>query len=157
MRVLGRIGIPLILAAAWVTPSNGQQSDLRDWLAPENVVEVRVQLDPAGARLGFQADFDGRDPRLASLMTLIREAERGGGHKCANAGSIRFRMTDGRVIAVGLLPAHTPGVYGLRLYDNGRHLTTLRVDRRRLLAVLGEMGIPLDDPAFREEHPVVSR
>jgi len=150
MKANGRIGFLLVLVTTCAMPSFGLEADVRDLLWPEDVAGVRISLNPAGARLGFEAESDDRDTRLAPLMELIRESEPGGGHKCANAGSIRFKMTDGSVIAVGLLPAHTPGVYDLRLYEGERHLTTLRVDRARLLAALAEMGIPLDDPAFRE-------
>ena len=54
------------------------------------------------------------------------------------------------VIGVGLLPSHTSGAYELRLYDGENLITAYRVHRATLLAALEALGVPIDDPAFRE-------
>lgn len=54
------------------------------------------------------------------------------------------------MVGVGLLPGHSPGVYDLRLYDGDDFVVTYRVDRPALLAALEALGLPMDDPAFRE-------
>ena len=60
-------------------------------------------------------------------------------------------MTDGTVIGVGLLPSHTnDGGYGLRLYDGDRFVAVYRVERAALLNALQDVGVPMDDPAFKE-------
>lgn len=146
------IGIA-ILAAVAIAPdavARTPEPDIRDSLLPENVVSVRINLNPWGARLGFEAEVDGDDPRILPLVALIREAEPGGGHKCANTGAMRFRMKDGSLVGVGLLPSHTAGVYELRLYDGDRYVEAYRVDRSELLAALEGLGVPGEDPAFRE-------
>jgi hypothetical protein len=143
------IGCALVLLG-FQAPAVAAEDDLRDSLLPENIVSVRVNLNPWGARLGFETEVDGDDSRVLPLVTLIREAEPGGGHKCANAGAMRFRMKDGSLVGVGLLPSHTAGVYELRLYDGDRYVEAYRVDRSQLLAALEGLGVPVDDPAFRE-------
>jgi len=87
---------------------------------------------------------------LEALVSVIRGAEPGGGHKCANAGAIRFRMVDGGVIGVGLLPSHKEGLYEIRLYDGDDYVAAYHVQRASLLVALQELGVPMDDPAFRE-------
>jgi hypothetical protein len=62
---------------------------------------------------------------------------------------MRFRLADGRIVGVGLLPSHTAGSYGLRLYDGNRYVAVYQVDRASLLAALEELGLPVDNPAFR--------
>ena len=59
-------------------------------------------------------------------------------------------MNDGRVVAVGLLPSHTPGLYEFRLYEEDHRVGAFSVDRHALLSALAELGVPMDDPAFRE-------
>jgi hypothetical protein len=144
LRILGILVLLSFAAAAFA------EADPRDSLDPSDIESVRINLEPAGAGLGFEATIPGDDPRLVALLELIRGAQPGGGHKCPNAGAIRFRLKTGRLVGVGLLPAHTPGDYGLRLYDGERHVGTCRVERAALLGVLASLGVPTDDPAFRE-------
>lgn len=125
-------------------------TDLRDALHPDDIRSVRINLNPRGAQLGFELELPGDDARVDALVAAIRGAEPGGGHKCANAGAIRFRMVDGSVIGVGLLPSHREGLYELRLYDGDEYVGAFRVDRASFLAVLEQLGLPMDDPAFRE-------
>jgi len=126
--------------------------DLLDSLRAEQIAGVRINLNPWGARIGFEAGFRGEDPRLEPLLAALRESAPvpGKGHKCANAGAIRLRTTEGRVIGFGLLPGHEPGLYEVRVYDGDRLVELRRVDRARLLAALDGLGLPMDDPAFRE-------
>ena len=81
---------------------------------------------------------------------MISDAEPAKDHRCSNSGVIRFAMADGSVIGVGLLPSHTEGFYGLRLYDGDRYLAVYSVERAALLRALEDLGVPVDDPAFRE-------
>ncbi len=111
---------------------------------------VRITLNPWGPHLGFASDIAGDEPRLAALVEVISTAEPTTSHKCANRGAIRFERRDGRTIAVGLLPSHERGFYDLRLYDDGRLEGIYRARRDALLAVLGELGVPVDDPAFSD-------
>jgi hypothetical protein len=92
----------------------------------------------------------GDDPRVDALVAVISGSTPGGGHKCANAGAIRFQMNSGDLIGVGLLPSHQAGLYELRLYDGDTHVATHSVDRAELLSALSALGVPMDDPAFRE-------
>ena len=59
-------------------------------------------------------------------------------------------MADGATVGVGLLPGHEPGLYEVRLYDGERFAGVYRVERQALLAALEGLGLPMDDPAFRE-------
>jgi hypothetical protein len=59
-------------------------------------------------------------------------------------------MEDGGVVGVRLLPSHTAGRYELRLYDGDEYVAAYRVDRVSLLEVLEKLGLPMEDPAFRE-------
>jgi hypothetical protein len=36
------------------------------------------------------------------------------------------------------------------LYDGDRYVAVYRVERAALLAALEDLGVPMDDPAFRE-------
>jgi hypothetical protein len=119
-------------------------------LRPQEITSVRINLNPGRAQLGFELEVDGDDPRAEALIAVIREAGPGGGHKCPNQGAIRFRLADGSLVAVGLLPSHTAGQYEFRLYDGNRYLEAYLVERARLLAALEELGVPTDDPAFRQ-------
>ena len=119
-------------------------------LSTGNIAAVRIDLNSWGARIGFSAEFEGDDPRLEPLLAVLRAATPGKGHKCANAGTIRFRMEDGSVIGAGLLPGHEPGLYEIRSYDGERLSGVHRVDREALLAALEGLGLPMDNPAFRE-------
>lgn len=123
---------------------------LLDSLQPDAISSMRITLKPGGAEIGFEAEFSGDDPAVGDLVAVIRTGEPGGDHKCVNAGSIRFTMRDGSVIGVGLLPAHTGDHYGLRLYDGDRLVTCVRVERYALLEAVEALGVPMDDPAFRD-------
>lgn len=145
-----RLAMLSIVAFALGLPSAQANQDLRESLRPSDIVAVRVSLNPGGARLGFEAEIPGEDSRLETLLAVIREAGSGDNHKCANAGAIRIRMRDGSVVGVGLLPSHSPGVYGFRLYDGERYVAAFEVERAALLGALAVLGVPTDDPAFRE-------
>jgi hypothetical protein len=149
MNQLVRVAVLVTIFAvgASFTPA---ATDLRDTLRSENIASMRVSLNPWGGQIGFEIEFAGDDPRVEALAAVIRQAEPGGGHKCANAGAIRFRTRDGRKIGVGLLPSHTPGLYEFRLYDGDHFVAAYRVDRAVLLAALQDLGVPIDDPAFKE-------
>ena len=146
MRTLNRLVIVALLACLPAVAG----SDIQESLQTHAISGVRVNLNPWGPHLGFEAEFAGGDPRLEALAAVVRGAEPGGGHKCANAGAIRFRMKNDRVIGVGLLPSHTAGLYELRLYDGDDYVAAYRVDRKVLMLALQGLGLPMDDPAFRE-------
>jgi hypothetical protein len=150
MNTMTRSWIFAIVVLVLYLPITAAGTDPRDSLRPGEISSVRINLNPWGARLGFEIEVSGDDLRVEALAGVIRQAEPGGGHKCANAGAIRFRMEDGSVLGVGLLPSHTEGLYDLRLYEGDRHVAVYRVSRASLLATLADLGVPTDDPAFRE-------
>jgi hypothetical protein len=150
MRTRHRIGSALIAIAFLGALVAAAGDDLLQTLRRGEIEDVRISLAPAGAQLGFDSEFTGDDPRLEPLLGLLRRAKPCRGHKCPNAGAIRFVMRDGRVIGVGLLPSHTAGSYNLRLYDGDRLTGVCCVERSELLAALEPLGVPRDDPAFRE-------
>lgn len=126
------------------------EPDLRTILVTEDIERVRISLNPWGPHLGFEIDVDGNHPGVAALTSVIQDAEPSRGHKCANRGAIRFWMSDGSVVAVGLLPSHTEGLYQFRLYEGSRLQAVFSVRRAALMAALAELGVPGDDPAFAE-------
>lgn len=144
--MMPRISIALVLTAVFFDPASA--CDIRESLLTEEISTVRINLNPAGAGLGFELEIEGADATLEPLLTLIREAEQGGGHKCTNKGAIRFIMRDGSVVGIGLLPGHNGVDYGLRLYDGDRFVKTYRVNREELLQVMEMLGVPAGDPAF---------
>jgi len=150
MNTLTRSRIFAIVVLVLCVPAAASETELRDSLKPRDISAVRINLNPWGAQLGFEIEVFGDDPRVEALAAVIRQAEPGGGHKCANGGAIRFRMEDGSVVGVGLLPSHTEGLYELRLYDGDRYFAVYRVSRASLLVALADFGVPMDDPAFRE-------
>jgi len=150
MKTLSQIGILMTVMVICTWTAAAEETDPRDLLRPQDITSIRISLNPGGAELGFELQVDGDDPRAQALIAVIREAEPGGGHKCPNQGAIRFRLADGSVVGVGLLPSHTAGHYEFRLYDGNRYLKAYRVDRAALLAALEELGVPTNDPAFRE-------
>jgi hypothetical protein len=149
MKKMTQIGILAMVGILCPWNAAARETDPRGLLRPRDIASVRIHLNPGGAELGFELEVGGDDPGLAALIAVIQEAEPGGGHKCPNQGAIRFRLADGRVIGVGLLPSHTAGRYALRLYDGDRYVTAVHLDRGRLLAALAELGVPVEDPAFR--------
>jgi hypothetical protein len=150
MSALTRTVTLMTIVLVVCVPIVAAETDLRDSLQPQTIGSVRINLLPRGAQLGFEVEVPGDDPRVEALSVLIREAEPGGGHKCANSGAIRFQMADGKFIGVGLLPSHTQEGYGLRVYDGDRFVATYRVERAALLNALEDLGVPMDDPAFKE-------
>lgn len=140
--------LAIVAILACISPAAG--NELIESLDPRSIDVVRINLNPGGAGIGFEAEFEGGDPRLERLVALLHGAEPGGGHKCSNAGAIRFRMKDGSTIGVGLLPSHTAGRYELRLYDGDRYIEPFMLDRESLLAAMEALGVPTDDHAFRE-------
>jgi len=145
-----RTGIVLIAVLALCGPPTAAGTDLRDSLQSQRISAARINLNPGGAGLGFETEIAGSVSRLAALLDVIRQARPGGGHKCPNAGAIRFHMQDGSVIGLGLLPSHTAGLYEFRLYDGERLIDAYRVERAALLTALAALGVPTDDYAFRE-------
>jgi hypothetical protein len=59
-------------------------------------------------------------------------------------------MAGGRVIGLGLLPSHSEGLYGFRLYDDDVFLRAYVVQRVAFFSALEELGVPMDDPAFKD-------
>jgi hypothetical protein len=132
-----------------VTAGAGEGDVLHALESDENEV-ARINLNPWGPHLGFEAEINSDDPALKALVRVIAGAEPGGGHKCSNRGAIRFRLAGGRSIAVGLLPSHDEGVSELRLYEGDRLQGAYRLQRAELLAALADLGVPTDDPAFAD-------
>ena len=141
--------ILLALSTPCVQATDGEERAL-DSLLMKGIESVHINLNTRGVSLGFESEFDGDDPRLAPLIAVIRSADQGGGHKCPNMGAIRFRMAGGGVIGFGLLPSHSKGLYGFRLYDGDVFLGAYVVQRSPFLSALEELGVPMDDPAFAE-------
>jgi hypothetical protein len=144
------IRVPSLVFISFVfcLPVVAGDRDLLEALATGDVESLRINLNPWGPHLGFEIEIGGEDPGVAAMVSVISDAEFSQGHKCANRGSIRFRMTGGEVIAVGLLPGHIEGSYQLRLCD-GAHLEGVySLQRAALLGVLEGLGVPVDDPAF---------
>ncbi len=124
--------------------------DLLSALATDDAEVVHVNLYPRGSHPGFEADFDGDDPRLESLVAVISGTEPGCGHTCPDRGMVRFRMVGGRVISVGLLPSHEEGAFGLRLFDGDRLQDVFCVQRATLMAAFELLEVPADGPAFAD-------
>jgi hypothetical protein len=139
----------LVSIALCLTAAADDQGPLAAFLI-EDIESVGINLNTWGASLGFESEFDGDDPRLAPLIAVIRSADQGGGHKCPNMGAIRIRMAGGGVIGLGLLPNHSEGLYGFRVYDGDVFLGAYVVQRSPFLSALEELGVPMDDPAFKE-------
>jgi hypothetical protein len=132
-----------------LTAAAGDQDPLPAFFI-EDIETLRITLNAWGASLGFEAEFDGDDPRLAPLIAVIKSADHGGGHKCPNMGAIRLRMAGGGVIGLGLLPSHSKGLYGFRLYDGDVFLGPYIIQRAPFLSALEELDVPMDDPVFKE-------
>jgi hypothetical protein len=146
---IGTVIAVLVLGILCQPAVAGDQGPLAA-LSTEDIATVRINLNTWGASLGFEADFDGDDPRLAPLIAVIKNADQGGGHKCPNVGAIRLRMAGGGVIGLGLLPSHNEGLYGFRLYDGDVFLGPYTVERAPFISALERLGVPMDDPAFKE-------
>jgi len=140
----------VLVAVVGLGVSTFAAGDPRDALLRGPIREARIDLIPWGPHLGFELEVSGDDARLDPLVAVILAGEPGGDHKCSNKGAIRLFMEGGRIVGVGLLPGHEPGAYAVRLYDGEVRVGTFRVDRDALLAALGSLGVPLDEPAFRE-------
>lgn len=139
-----------LVSIALCLPAVAGERNVLAALVVEDIEDARINLNPWGGHLGFEMEIDGDDPGLAALVSVIRSAAPARGHKCSNRGAIRFRMSDGGVIAVGLLPSHSAGIYNLRLYAGERLQGVCRLDRGPFLAALDALGVPMDDPAFQE-------
>lgn len=139
----------LLVVVAVATVAGGEDGAMAS-LSQTKFEAVRITLNPWGPHLGFALDIVGDEPRLAALVGVISTAEPTTRHKCANRGAIRFELRDGRKIAVGLLPNHERDFYDLRMYDDGRLEGIYRVRRDALLTALGELGVPVDDPALSD-------
>lgn len=140
----------ILVLIALCMPTAAGDRDLVTALVPGDITGARINLNPWGPHLGFETEVDGGDPRMAALVSVIRNAEPAQGHKCSNRGAIRFLMSGGGVIAVGLLPSHSEGYYQFRLYEGDRLERAYRVQRAPLLAALAALGVPVDDPAFTD-------
>jgi hypothetical protein len=138
----------MLVLITFCPPAVAGERDLVAALVPGDIKGARINLNPWGPHLGFESEIDGDDPRMVALVSVIRNAEPAQGHKCANRGTIRFLMSDGGVIAVGLLPSHSEGFYDFRLYNGDSLESVYRVHREPLFTALTELGVPLDDPAF---------
>jgi len=138
----------MLVLITFCPPAVAGERDLVAALVPGDIKGARLNLNSWGPHLGFESEIDGDDPRMVALVSVIRNAEPAQGHKCANRGAIRFLMSDGGVIAVGLVPSHSEGFYEFRLYNGDSLERIYRVQREPLLTALAELGVPLDDPAF---------
>jgi len=145
-----RTAVVSAIVAVLSFPVVAGELDLLSALETRDIESARINLNPWGAHLGFEMEIAGDDLGLAALVSVVRDAEPAQGHKCANRGAIRFRMSGEEAIAVGLLPSHSEGFYDLRLYRDERVEGVYRVRRAALLAALEELGVPKDDPAFKE-------
>ena len=145
-----RTAVVSAIVAVFSFPVVAGELDLLSALETRDIESAGINLNPRGAHLGFEIEIHGDDPRLAPLIAVIRSADQGGGHKCPNMGAIRLRMAGGRVIGLGLLPSHSKGLYGFRLYDGELFLGAYVVHRSPFLSALEELGVPMDDPAFQE-------
>jgi len=141
------LSVTLVLIT-FCPPAVAGERDLVAALVLGDIKGARINLNSWGPHLGFESEIDGDDPRMVALVSVIRNAEPAQGHKCANRGAIRFLMSDGGVIAVGLLPSHSEGFYDFRLYNGDSLERVYRVQQEPLLTALTELGVPLDDPAF---------
>ena len=150
MRIENRILTLVLVSIVLCQPAAAGDADLLTVLVTEEIESLRINLNPWGPHLGFEIEIDGEDPRIAALVSVISNAEPSQGHKCANRGALRFRLSDDEVITAGLLPSHTEGFYQFRLYDGDRLEGVYRVRRAALLAVLEGLGVPVDDPAFSD-------
>jgi len=145
-----RTAVVSAIVAILSFPVGAGERDLLSNLETRDIESARINLNAWGASLGFESEFEGDDPRLERLIAMISSANQGGGHKCPNMSAIRLRMAGGGVIGLGLLPSHSKGLYGFRLYDGGVFLGAYVVQRSPFLSALKELGVPMDDPAFQE-------
>lgn len=147
MRTRMRRSVFAVAICAACLPAGAQTVDqLVADLGAGTVDSVRINLNPWGANLGFEVILGSDDSGVQRLIHLIRNAEPGTGHKCANVGAVRFMMSDGRRIALGLLPSHDHPGFELRLDNDGVYVGVLRVDQEPLLPTLEDLGVPRDDP-----------
>jgi hypothetical protein len=149
MRFSVYFGVVMVFGAMTLVPANRVRADEPDVaLLDEKISSVGITLNPWGANLGFAAEISGDDPRVQALVRVLRNADLGRGHKCANIGALRFRMSDGSTVGVGLLPGHTEDSFEFRLYFGEEYLAVYRVDRETMLGALNNLGVPLEDPSF---------
>jgi hypothetical protein len=142
--------VALLSSATVLAIAGGSDIDLRLELENGTITSVRINLNPSGAQLGFDAEIDESEPDLQKLVDLVLAAEPCRGCKCPNVGAVRFTLEGGTVVGIGLLPSHDEGFFKLRFYIEDRFLGVYRVDHAALGTVLESFGVPLDDPAFFE-------
>ena len=152
MHIYSRMKLPRLGAVLLATIAREHGWDVRVYVEDIGKIDYRDVLtaDLVGISTITSTAARAYVTRIEELAAVIRDAEPGGGHKCANSGAIRFRMEDGSVIGIGLLPGHTEGRYGFRLYDGDRYVAVYSVSRARLLAAIEGLGVPMDEPAFKE-------
>lgn len=150
MKIEIRTAVVSAIVAILSFPVGAGERDLLSNLETRDIESARINLNTWGASLGFATEIDGDDPRLVPLIAVIKSADQGGGHKCPNMGAIRLRMAGGGVIGLGLLPSHSKGLYGFRLFDGDVFLGPYIVQRAPFLSALEQLGVPMDDPAFQE-------
>ena len=141
--------IALAICPPFLTAGAQEPNELIAELSVGTIDLVRINLNAWGSTLGFEEVVAGNDPRIAALIELIRNAEPGTGHKCANVGAVRFLIAKGRQIALGILPSHDETGFELRLYSGEQYVGVVRVDRDHILSVLEDMGVPTDNPWLR--------
>lgn len=57
MRALNRILIVVLVACPVLAGGAAAGTDIRDSLNPQDIGRVRINLNPGGAQLGFEAEF----------------------------------------------------------------------------------------------------
>ena len=150
MKIETRTLISIFVSIVLCLPAAAGNRDLLQALSFEDVEKARINLNPGGAKLGFEIEIDGDDPGLQALLAVISNAEPSQDHKCANRGAVRLWMKDGTVVAIGLLPGHDQDRYQLRFYKGSEIEGTYSVRRNALVAALVGLGVPRDDPALAE-------
>lgn len=131
----------------------GVASDVVSRPGLESIERARINLNPVGAKLGFEHEVAGNHRAVAALVELIDHASPGDDHKCSNIGAVRLFREDGGVVGVGLLPGHVEGLMNLRLYEDGSYLGVVEVDRDRLEAVLAMFGVAEEESIMRASLP----
>jgi hypothetical protein len=138
-----------ITLLAVVAPTAAEAPVTLHQLQPSEIEGLSASLAAREAEPGLELALPGDDPRVGTLADLLREAQPARDHRCSDAGALRFRLRDGRILHVGLLPSHVEGRYGLRLWEEGRVLGTFDVERGALLEALEAIGLPLNHPSLQ--------
>ena len=138
------IGLVVVLALSGATPCAGNEPSAA-WM-DGGVEFARVNLNPAGADIGFEITVAGDHPAVAAMLDLIAKSPPGADHKCSNIGAVRLFGADGTTRGVGLLPSHSQGEFELRLYEDGRLVSLVEVDLAELQEVLALFGVSHREP-----------